>query len=356
MITAWVNLMVAGNLIGLWQKRCNFYSMGDTNVYESPNGLQNGNHLCNHLCWNLMITIRWIWVSDVAYLSMMYVKRGVECWHHCHYWTNRRIYPSFHRVKGNSSWSRWQCCHCCMPASISTWDWQEKYPQQDIQNQNTPMYKIHNALCFLLSTRDVVGRTLINSIQSRKCEKQWRLVCCNCWCLGHTVEHPSSNVVYNRKGVPSKETIHREFNGQLYIVAYCIQSQKCTRYSDAPSRPKVMVEMYVGGKLVELYSFIKLVTNTCIFDSLLLSNSNWALETLVADFGNIIAMSWIQFPTMRTMRQKQASFELLASSWCTRAPWMGENSSLCIGCWNLCHKNKGKDCISLPVLKTQTQV
>ncbi len=66
MITAWVKWMVAGNLIGLWQKHCSFYSMGDTNVYELPNWLCCGNGLCNHQCWNLMVTISWIWVFDAT--------------------------------------------------------------------------------------------------------------------------------------------------------------------------------------------------------------------------------------------------------------------------------------------------
>ncbi len=45
-------------------KNCNFYSMGDTNVNKLPNWLRCGNGLCNHQCWNLMVTISWIWVSD----------------------------------------------------------------------------------------------------------------------------------------------------------------------------------------------------------------------------------------------------------------------------------------------------
>ncbi len=58
MFTAWVKWMVTGNLIGLWQKHCNFDSMGDTNVYKSPNWLCGWNGLCTHQCWNLMVTIR----------------------------------------------------------------------------------------------------------------------------------------------------------------------------------------------------------------------------------------------------------------------------------------------------------
>ncbi len=34
-----------------------FYSMGDTNVYKSPNWLCSGNGLCNHQCCYLMVMI-----------------------------------------------------------------------------------------------------------------------------------------------------------------------------------------------------------------------------------------------------------------------------------------------------------
>ncbi len=67
MFTAWVKWMAAGNFISLLQNHGKFYSVGDTNVYNLRNWLHGCNGLCNHNGWSLMVTISWIWVSDVGY-------------------------------------------------------------------------------------------------------------------------------------------------------------------------------------------------------------------------------------------------------------------------------------------------
>ncbi len=95
MFTAWVKWMVAGNFISLLQKHGNFYSVDDTNVYNSWNWLHGCNGLCNHNGWSLMVTISWIWVSDVrghlwsqndAFLSRLMLTATSNCFPHP-YWT-----------------------------------------------------------------------------------------------------------------------------------------------------------------------------------------------------------------------------------------------------------------------------
>ncbi len=133
---------------------------------------------------------------------------------------------------------------------ISSWGWQEKYSQWDIQNQNTPMYKIPmpfvSSSPWEISKSNGVGCTLIDSMQICKPKIQRSLVRCNPWCLGCTVEHPSSNVVYDRKDIPSNKTVLRELVRQHFIVAYWVlpclekhQMKKCTQL------PK---EMLAGGR------------------------------------------------------------------------------------------------------------
>ncbi len=58
----------ACNFISSLQNHGIFYSVGDTNVYDLQNWLHSCNGLFNHNGWSLMlmVTISWIWVSDLV--------------------------------------------------------------------------------------------------------------------------------------------------------------------------------------------------------------------------------------------------------------------------------------------------
>ena len=136
----------------------------------------------------------------------MYRLRHLNCQ------ANWKTYPELICMWGCLFWSRPQCLHYCVPASFLPLDWQEKYSQQDTQSQNncvcnrpTPAVssspqETSNDLQYLL---------FMNCLRSCPREIQGSLVCHDCWCIGCTVECPSCNIVHNRQGIPSNETIHQ---------------------------------------------------------------------------------------------------------------------------------------------------
>ncbi len=161
------------------------------------------------------------------HVSQRCLSREVDCRLHCHYPTKRRFFPSFHCVKGYSFWSWWQCLHCCMPASFSMLDWPENTLKATYgikiaacaKDRCPPFPPLHKK-CWKIHP---LCRSLINCLRSRKRETHRPIVRCNGWCLGSTVERPSCNVVHNRQGIPSDETIHQELNRWFFVVTYCIR-------------------------------------------------------------------------------------------------------------------------------------
>jgi hypothetical protein len=79
-------------------------------------------------------------------------------------------------------------------------------------------------------------------------------------------------------------------------------------------RPTPLLPRAAPSSIAELYSSMKSATKARIFNSFALSKSNCALGMPAAVLGNLSAMSWIQFSTTPTSRQKQASSGQLASS------------------------------------------